>query len=78
MSIDSVGLERIGRYGSVPSRSMPWRAKPAAQDVGQRRVRARVHLVDDRAEDLHAVAREQRMVEHDLVDRPPDAGLARR
>ena len=50
----------------------------ALEHLGQLGMRLDVHLVDHRAEDTHVVSGEQRVVQHDLVDRPPDASLATR
>ena len=54
---------------------MPWRARPRSRVRARSGLAIEVDLVDDRAGDLHAVALEQRGVEHDLVDRPADAAL---
>ena len=54
---------------------MPCLRQAVAQDLGQSRMRVRVDLVDDRADDLDAMAGEQRAIEHDLVDRPADSRL---
>ncbi len=51
-------------------------AEAALEDLGDARLGVEVDLVDDRARDLHAVSREERGVEHDLVDRAADAALA--
>ena len=50
----------------------------ALQCPGEPRFGVEVDLVDDRPGDRHAVAFEERRVEHDLVDRPSDAALALR
>ena len=55
---------------------MPWRAEAALEDLGDARLGVEVDLVDDRPRDLDAVAREERRVEDDLVDRAADAALA--
>ena len=54
---------------------MPWRRQAALERVRDPGLRVDVDLVDDRARDLDAVRREERGVEHDLVDRPADATL---
>ena len=70
------GWTGCGRYGSVPSSSMPWRARPSRRTSRAGWVRRRAStLLTTAPSDLDAVPREQRMVEHDLVDRPADAGL---
>ena len=53
----------------------PVAGEAALQGPGQARLGVEVDLVDDRPGDLDAVPLEQRRVEHDLVDRAPDAAL---
>ena len=48
----------------------------APQHLGEMRVRLDVDLVDHRAHHPHPVALEERVVEHDLVDRATHATLA--
>jgi hypothetical protein len=51
-------------------------AKPLAQHLDQLRPGVHVHLVHHGAQHPHALALEQRVVQHDLVDGAPDASLA--
>ena len=53
----------------------PVTRQPALEGPGQARLGVEVDLVDDRPGDLHAMALEQRGIEHDLVDRTADAAL---
>ena len=51
-------------------------AETALDDLRQVRMRLDVDLVDDRTDHPDAMRREERAVEHDLVDRAADAALA--
>jgi hypothetical protein len=68
----------VGQERSVRQHAQqvdPVLGQPVAQDLGKRRMRIRVDLVDDGAHDLNTVSREERAVEHDLVNGPADASF---
>ena len=54
---------------------MPWRASPRSRVLREIGLGEQVDLVHDRPRDLHARALEQRLVEHDLIDRAADAAF---
>ena len=71
-----MGFERSGRTGRTPRSGIPYGARPRSRTALDAGLRLDVDLVHDRAGDTDTVLREQRRVEHDLVDRAPDAALA--
>ncbi len=81
LAVDALEDHRQGRVGQDrPVRQDAQQrdavaGQPVFERAGEPRLGVEVDLVDDRAGDLDAVPLEQRGVEHDLVDRPPDAAL---
>ncbi len=72
----SEGLASSSLKGMQPSSSIPCWARPWLQHLRQVGVGLDVHLVDHRPQHPHPMPLEQRVVEHDLVDRPAHAALA--
>ena len=77
--LDEHGQRGVREDGPVGQHAEQLDAVPGqatAEHVRQRRVGVQVDLVDDRPGERHAVLREERRVEDDLVDGPAHASLA--
>ncbi len=76
---DEQRQRRMGQHGAIGQDAQQGDAvhrQAALEDLRQRGVGVDVDLVDDGADQWHAVAREEGLVEHDLIDGPAHTAFA--